>query len=137
VVVRPRTSRLSVWFPDGSKAAKGHAANRVRGVRMSQAREALRSLTIEQVLIAPRSPWQNPFVERLIGSIRRDLLDHVIVFGERQLLRSYFDYYHGSRCHQALDGDSPIPRAVEPPLQGKVVAMPMVGGLHHRYRRCG
>jgi hypothetical protein len=62
------------------------------------------------------------------------------VFGERhlrQLLRSHFDYYPNSRCHQALDGDPPNPRAVEPPGQGEVVAVPTVGGLHHRYRRCG
>jgi putative transposase len=110
------------------------------GIYGDEVRQALRSLNIEQILIAPRSPWQNPFVERLIGSIRRDLLDHVIVLGERhllRLLRSYFDYYQNSRCHQALAGDSPNPRAMELPVQGNVVAIPMVGGLHHRYRRCG
>ena len=96
---------------------------------------------IEEILIAPRSPWQNPYVERLIGTIRRDLLDHVIVFNERHLLRllhSYFDdYYHPARCHQSLNGDAPHPRQVEPPEQGKVVAVPILSGLHHRYRRTG
>jgi hypothetical protein len=104
-----------------------------------EVRQTLRHLGIKEVLIAPRSPWQNPFAERHIGSIRRDLLDHVIVFGERHLthlLRSYFAYYHDSRCHQALDGNAPNPRAVEPPHRGPVVAVPLVGGLHHRYRRC-
>jgi putative transposase len=99
----------------------------------------LKSLGIEAVVTAPRSPWQNPFVERLIGTIRRELLDHVIVLGERhllRLLRSFFDeYYHPARCHQALDGDAPQPRAVEPPERGRVVAIPLVGGLHHVYRR--
>jgi putative transposase len=104
------------------------------GVYGDEVRQALRVLGVEEVVIAPRSPSQSPFVERLIGSIRRDLLDHVIVLGKRhllQLLRSHFDYYHNSRCHQALDGDAPKSRAVELPVQGKVIAMPMVGGLHH------
>jgi hypothetical protein len=80
----------------------------------------------------------NPYAERLIGSIRRDLLDHVIVLGERhlmKLLRGYFDYYHTARCHMALDHNAPEPREVEGPETGKVMALPMVGGLHHRYRR--
>jgi putative transposase len=101
-------------------------------------RECLERMGIEEVLIAPRSPWQNPYVERLIGSIRRECLDHVIVFGEahlKRLLRSYFSYYHGARCHRALDGDAPDPRGVEPPGRGRVVAVPQVGGLHHRYLR--
>jgi transposase InsO family protein len=73
------------------------------GVYGKEASRFLRDLGIEEVLIAPRSPWQNPFVEWLIGSIRRDLLDHVIVLGQRhflRLLRSYFDCYHHSRCHR-------------------------------------
>ncbi len=93
---------------------------------------------IEEVLIAPRSPWQNPFVERLIGSIRRECLDHVLVLGEAHLLRvlrEYFAYYHDSRPHQSLDRNAPRPRENEPPSQGRIVAEPQVGGLHHRYRR--
>ena len=93
---------------------------------------------IEEVVTAPRSPWQNPFVERLIGSIRRECLDRVIVINEqhfRRILRLYFTYYHESRTHLSLDRNSPIPRDVEPPERGKVIAIPQVGGLHHRYRR--
>ena len=78
----------------------------------------------------------NPFVERLIGTLRRELLDHVIVLNERHLLRllsSYFGYYHRTRPHQALDDNAPVPREVEPPGRGRVIAVPQVGGLHHRY----
>jgi transposase InsO family protein len=101
-------------------------------------RRRVRSLGIEEVLTAPRSPWQNPYVERLIGSVRRDCLDHVIVLNERhlkRLLRSYFSYYHAARTHLALDKQSPEPRQVESPERGKVVAFPHIGGLHHEYRR--
>jgi len=96
------------------------------------------NMRIEQFVTARRSPWQNPYVERLIGSIRRECLNHVIVLNERHLkriLRSYFEYYHGSRTHLSLDRNSPIEREVEPPHRGRVVAIPHVGGLHHRYRR--
>jgi transposase InsO family protein len=93
---------------------------------------------IEQVLIAARSPWQNPHAERVIGSIRRECLDHVIVLNERHLrriLREYFEYYLASRTHLSLQKDSPQGRAVEPPDLGTVVEIPEVGGLHHRYIR--
>jgi transposase InsO family protein len=102
-------------------------------------RRCLRDLQIKDIRTAPRSPWQNAFVERLIGSIRRECLDHFIVLNAahlQRILSSYFKYYHDSRTHQSLDGNSPNPRAIEPPEQGKVVAIPLVGGLHHRYRRC-
>ena len=98
----------------------------------------VKSMGFEEVISAPRSPWQNPFVERLIGSIRRECLDHVIVFNERHLLRilrSYCEYYHTSRTHMALDDNAPLPRQVEPPAKGAVLAIPQVGGLHHRYTR--
>ena len=98
----------------------------------------IRDMGMEEVLTAPRSPWQNPYVERLVGSIRRECLDHVIVWNERSLrgtLHSYFSYYQRSRTHLALVKDAPEPRAVEPPEQGRVVAIPQVGGLHHRYQR--
>jgi putative transposase len=101
-------------------------------------RRRLRSMGIAEVLTAPRSPWQNPFAERVIGTIRRELLDHVIVLNEahlRRRLRSYLRYYHGSRTHLALEKDAPEPRAIEPPEHGRVVALPQVGGLHHRYVR--
>jgi putative transposase len=90
------------------------------------------------VVIAPHSPWQNPFVERLIGTIRRECLNHVIVCNERhlkQMLRRFFDYYQTARPHTALDANAPVPRTIEPAERGRVVAEPMVGGLHHRYRR--
>jgi transposase InsO family protein len=93
---------------------------------------------IEEVVIAPRSPWQNPYVERLIGSIRRECLDHIIVWNERSLYRilhSYFDYYESSRTHLALAKDAPVPRAVDRPENGRIEAVPQVGGLHHRYQR--
>jgi transposase InsO family protein len=98
----------------------------------------IRGLGIAEVISAPLSPWQNPYVERVIGSIRRDCLDHVIVFNERHLrriLRDYFNYYHSCRTHLSLNKDSPKPRAVEPEVLGNIVALPQVGGLHHRYTR--
>jgi transposase InsO family protein len=101
-------------------------------------RECLESLGIDEVLTAPRSPWQNPYVERLIGSVRRECLDHVIVFNEahlKRVLAGYFAYYHHARTHRALGGDAPYPRQVEPPGCGRVIALPQVGGLHHRYTR--
>jgi len=95
-------------------------------------------MEITEVLTAPRSPWQNPYVERLIGSIRRECLDHVIIVNESSLRRQiagYLDYYHGSRNHLSLGKDPPEGRAVEPPSLGRIVAVPKVGGLHHRYGR--
>ncbi|MGB5502707.1 MAG: integrase core domain-containing protein, partial [Polyangiales bacterium] len=96
------------------------------------------AMGIEQVLTAPRSPWQNPYCERVIGTLRRDCLDHVIVLGEqhlRRILRKYLEYYHRSRTHLALDKDAPEPRKRESIDGGNVIALPMVGGLHHRYTR--
>ncbi len=101
-------------------------------------RQRIRHMGIEEVVTAYRSPWQSPYVERIIGSIRRECLNHVIVLSERHLrsiLRDYFDYYHHARAHLSLDRNSPIPREVELPKRGKVYSIPMVGGLHHRYRR--
>jgi transposase InsO family protein len=95
-------------------------------------------LGIEQVRIAPRSPWQNGYAERWVGTLRRELLDHVIVLGERHLLRlvrEHVAYYNDDRPHMALLGDAPVVRAAEPPSAGKVVALSRVGGLHHRYSR--
>jgi putative transposase len=93
---------------------------------------------VEQVVTAVRSPWQNPYAERLIGSIRRECLDHLIVFNERQLrriLREYFAYYNEVRPHQSLEMNPPVAREVEPPAKGKIISLPQVGGLHHRYLR--
>ena len=95
-------------------------------------------LGVQQVLTAPRSPWQNPFVARLIGSLRRECFDHVIVLDERHLkriLREYVDSYHSCRTHVSREKDAPEPRLVESPTMGKVTAVPKVGGLHHYYKR--
>jgi hypothetical protein len=108
------------------------------GVYGQHFRRRVQGMGIAEVLTAPQSPWQNPYAERLIGSIRRERLDQVIVLGERHLRRilaSYFRYYHLSRCHLSLAKDSPEPRAVQPPTLGQVIELPEVGGLHHRYER--
>ena len=100
--------------------------------------EATRWLGIREVLTAPQSPWQNPYVERLIGTIRRECLDHVIILnktGLGRVLKSYFEYYERTRTHLSLAKDAPIPRRVQPPELGKVLELPEVGGLHHRYER--
>jgi transposase InsO family protein len=93
---------------------------------------------IDELLTAPRSPWQNPFAERVIGSLRRECLDHVIVWSERSLRRhlgQYLTYYHAWRTHLSLDKDAPVPRPVQPPTCGAVVHVPHLGGLHHHYER--
>jgi putative transposase len=98
----------------------------------------VKSLGLEQKVIAARCPWQNSAVERLIGSIRRECLDHVIIFNAghlRRVLTDYLAYYHWHRPHRTLEQDCPEPRPVEPPEQGKVVELPLVAGLHHRYSR--
>jgi len=109
--------------------------DRVYGAAFQQ---RVQHMGIEEVLTAPRSPWQNPYVERLIGSIRRECLDHVIVLSEhhlRRILTDYFAYYHTWRTHLALEMDSPERRPVQPPERGRVLVVPEVGGLHHHYER--
>jgi transposase InsO family protein len=99
----------------------------------------LRSLGITEVVIAPRSPWQNPYVERFFDTLRRECLNHLLVLNERHLLRilrEFLTYYHKARTHMALADNAPEPRAVEPPSAGRVRASPYLGGLHHRYGRC-
>jgi putative transposase len=108
------------------------------GIYGQEFRQRVSGMGIEEVVMAASSPWQNPFVERLIGSVRRECVDHVIIFSEKQLrrlLRSYFSYYQGSRTHLGLGKDCPDPRLIESPDQGSVQSEPMVGGLHHRYFR--
>jgi transposase InsO family protein len=103
-----------------------------------QFRHRVKGMGIEQVLTASQSPWQNPFVERLIGSIRRECLNHVLVLSEshlRRILARYFLYYHRARTHLALDKDAPDVRPVGLPEAGRIVEIPEVGGLHHRYVR--
>jgi len=98
----------------------------------------VQDMAIQEVLSAPRSPWQRAYVERVIGTIRRECLDHVIVFDEASRyphLESFVTYYHESRTHLSLGKDSPESRAVQPPEIGRIVAIPQVGGLHHRYER--
>jgi transposase InsO family protein len=108
------------------------------GIYGEKFREAANWLGIREVLTAAQSPWQNAYVERLIGSIRRECLDHVIVLNEtslRRVLKSYFDYYERSRTHLSLGKDSPISRPIQAAAMGRVVEIPQVGGLHHRCER--
>ncbi len=101
-------------------------------------RSRVKGMGIREVPTALQSPWQNASAERLVGSIRRECLDHVIVLGEkhlRRILRSYFDYYGQSRTHLSLGKDAPLAGRVQPPQAGIVVEPPQVGGLHHRYER--
>jgi putative transposase len=109
--------------------------DQVYGERFS--RQA-KTLEIRETVIAPRSPWQNAYAERVIGSIRRECLDHVVVLGERHLreiLAKYVAYYNRTRTHLSLTKDAPEPRTVQRPSQGRVVGVPRVGGLHHEYLR--
>ena len=108
------------------------------GIYGQDFRDRAENMGIGEVIIAPRAPWQNPYVERLIGSVRRECLDHMIVFGQehlRRVLAEYFSYYHDARAHLSLDRNSPNPRPVCPPEQGKVDAKAYLGGLHHCYTR--
>jgi len=101
-------------------------------------RQRVKGMGISEVLTAPHCPWQNPFAERLIGSIRRECLNHVLVLGERHLRRTlarYFAYYHRARTHLSLDKDAPHGRRIEWPELGRVIPIREVGGLHHRYVR--
>jgi transposase InsO family protein len=96
----------------------------------------LRAMGIRDKPIAPGSPWQNPYVERLIGTIRRECLDQRIVFGEahlRRILSKYAAYYNESRIHRALDKDAPFHRAIE--CLGAIASQAVLGGLHHQYCR--
>jgi putative transposase len=102
----------------------------------NEVRVRIASLGMQEVLTAPQSPWQNPYAERLIGSIRRECLHHFVILNSRHLkwvLALYFRYYHRSRTHLALDKQCPFPRPVT--RTGRIVATPQVGGLHQRYER--
>ena len=95
--------------------------------------QRLRAMGIRDRPIAPRSPWQNAYVERLIGSIRRECLDHMIVFGEahlRRILGAYATYYNESRSHRSLNKDAPFQRAIQ--RLGAITSQPVLGGLHHQ-----
>jgi transposase InsO family protein len=96
----------------------------------------VRSIGIRDRPTSPRSPWQNAYAERLIGSIRRECMDHIVVFGERHLrhvLLSYMDYHNGTRTHLSLSKHAPISRGVE--RAGNILCCPILGGLHHQYTR--
>jgi len=108
------------------------------GVYGAAFRQRVASVGIEEVLSAPRSPWQSPYIERLIGSIRRECLDNVVVLNERHLrhvLSAYFAHYHRWRCHRALEMDCPEPRPVHARAQGPVVEVTEAGGLYRHYER--
>jgi len=109
------------------------------GIYGKRFRSRVQNLGIKEVIIARRSPWQSPYVERVIGTLRRELVDHAIVMNERhlrRLLRTYVaEYYHPCRTHLSLGKDAPEPRAMESPGAGEVIELPVVGGLHHRYAR--
>jgi transposase InsO family protein len=100
--------------------------------------EQVKALGIKQVLSAPGSPWQRAYVERVIGTIRRECLDHIVVFNESSLsrhLQAFASYYHRTRTHLALEKDAPDSRTVQLPSAGRIISIPEVGGLHHRYER--
>jgi putative transposase len=123
-------------FPDDT--APGYLLRDRDAIYGDSFRQRVRGMQIQEVLTAPRSPWQNPFAERLIGSIRGECLDHVVVLSERHLrhiLTGYFKYYHRTRTHLSLTKDAPDGRPGEPPQLGNVVPIREVGGLHHRYVR--
>ena len=101
-------------------------------------RTRVKGMGIREVITARKSPWQNPYAERVIGSIRRECLDHLIILGDqhlRRILKDYMAYYNHCRPHLSLDRNAPLLRDVEPPSRGQVVAIPKVGGLHHLYTR--
>ena len=123
-------------FPDNS-AARYLVRDR-DGIYGKSFRSRVEGLGIEEICIAPRSPWQNCYVERLIGSIRRECLNHVIVFNDnhlRRLLKDYFRYYHESRTHLSLNKDAPECREIQSNKLDRIIQIPQVGGLHHRYER--
>ena len=100
--------------------------------------QQLKAMGIQQVLSTPNTPRQRAYIERLIGTIRRECLDHVIVFNETSLRRhlaAFSDYYHRTRTHLSLEKDTPDKRPIQPPEAGRIIAIPEVGGLHHRYER--
>ena len=100
--------------------------------------DTLKAMDIHQIIISRKSPWQNGHCERVVGSIRRECLDHIIVFNTRHLrriLRWYLNYYRESRTHLGLEKDCPVPRAVQGPETGEIKCEPVLGGLHHRYFR--
>ncbi len=108
------------------------------GIYGAAVQRRIGSLGIYEIVTTPASPWENAYAERVIGSIRRECLDHLIVVNERHLrrvLKEYLSYYDGYRTHLSLSKDSPSARALESREEGIVMAFPLLGGLHHRYKR--
>ena len=123
-------------FPDDQ--APRYVVRDRDGIYGDYFRHRVRGMGIREVRTTPRSPWQNPHAERVIGSIRRECLNHVIVLSDRHLrriLKSYFRYYHESRTHLSLDKDAPKSRPIQPNSWERIVPIAQVGGLHHRYER--
>lgn len=124
-------------FPDDERPAYLVHDRDTAFAAVAAVADAIAAMQIHEV-VTPRSPWQNAYVERFIGSIRRECLDHVIVLsdaGLQRVVRDYVAYYLRSRTHLGLDKDSPTPRPVMFPSAGRVVAVPEVNGLHYRYDR--
>jgi len=123
-------------FPDGSEPQYLlRDRDRIYG---EEFKERILAIGVKEILTAPQSPWQNPLCERLIGSIRRDCLNHVVILGEshlRKILRRYFHYYHTYRTHLSLQKDPPEPRPIHGVNLGEIIEIPEVGGLHHHYER--
>ncbi len=104
----------------------------------SDFRGRVEAMGITGVITAPRSPGQNAYVERVVGSVRRECLDHIVIFNARHLRRvlsSYVDFCQRTRTHLSLDKDCPDPHPIQPPRIGRAFAIPQLGGLHHRYER--
>jgi putative transposase len=100
--------------------------------------QQVEAMGIQEVLSTPGAPRQRAYIERLIGTIRRECLDHIIVFNASDLrhhLAAFTDYYHRSRTHLSLEKDTPDKRPIQLPEAGRIIAIPEVGGLHHRYER--
>jgi transposase InsO family protein len=126
--------QITEAFPwDGAARYMIRDCDRIYGTVVTR---RLRAMGIRDKPIAPASPWQNGFAERLIGSIRRECLDHIIVFGEahlRRILKSYADYYNSVRTHRSLHKDAPISRPIH--QTGIILSRSILGGLHHHYVR--
>src|SRR3981081_653985 len=131
VRIRSKTTEAFPW-----SEAPRYLIRDQDGIYGAAVTRRLRAMGIRDKPIAPGSPWQNAFAERLIGSIRRECVDHIVVLGEahlRRVLNSYARYYNESRIHRSLSKDAPFPRAIE--RLGVITSRPVLGGLHHQYCR--
>src|SRR5262245_37731667 len=135
--IRPRNGQRGNCSRHAARKRPGTSSATATSYGEQFSRQA-KTLEIREAVIAPRSPRQNAYAERVIGSIRRECLDHVVVIGERHLQRvlsTYVAYYNTTRTHLSLAKDAPEPRRVQLPSRGRVVEVPRVGGLHHEYLR--